>query len=226
MRVIYVQNRLSTSAIWNGFIHYELWHQKKSTYDYLHVWGGIAYAQVPKETRKKIDKTAQKWMFVGYTEMASQYGLYDSSQKCFFISRDVVFEKSTSYHNTNNTVGQASRNYYMAPIEPWAEQQAWGDEFDKEEAPKAKRMQRKWREEEQEEEVLDWGYAGEVLAPFRLRKPQNSSASKGGDGNNDNDNAVEWDEVPVVEKKKRRVSDTPGMVRKLRADHGSSYWGS
>jgi len=63
--------------------------------------------------------------------------------------------------------------------------------------------------------------AGEVLAPFRLRKPQSSSASDGGDSDNDNDNAGEWGEVPAVGKRKRRVSDIPGMVRKLRADRGT-----
>jgi len=68
MTAIYVPNRLPTRAIWDGFTPYELWHQKKPTYNHLCVWGCIPYAQVPKETCKKIDKVAQKYMLIGYTE--------------------------------------------------------------------------------------------------------------------------------------------------------------
>ena len=61
------------------------------------------------------------------------------------------------------------------------------------------------------------------MVPFRLGKPWKELSS---DAEDDDDNAVDWEAVPVIQKKKRRVSDTSGMGRQLRADGGSSYWGS
>ena len=77
MTAISVHNRLPTCAIQAGFTPYELWYGKKSTYKHLRVWGCIAYAQVSKERRKKIDKTAKKCIFIGYTDTTTQYRLYD-----------------------------------------------------------------------------------------------------------------------------------------------------
>ena len=222
MTAIYVRNRLPTRAIQAGFTPYELWNKKKPTYDHLRVWGCIAYAQVPKETRKKIDKTAQQCMFIRYTETTSQYRLYDPTRKRFFISCDVVFEEARPYHNTSDTVGQASRRYYAAPIEPWEEQLAWGDEFDEEELPKERIIPERKVEKQKQKEVFDWGDAEEVLAPFRLHKPQIELSSEGepaddGDGDDDDDNNMR-EVVLEKQKKKRRVSDTPAMIRQLRAD--------
>ena len=147
------------------------------------------------------------------------------------ISHDVIFEESTSYDNTSDTVGQELRRYYTPEIQPWAEQLAWGDEFDEEEAPGEKAPERRVREEEQEQ-VFDWREAEEVLAPFHLRKPQVESSSagqsfNGGDGDSDGDNDADREEMPfLTTRKKTRKSDTPGMLRGLRADTNSSYWES
>jgi len=65
MTAIYVRNRLPTRVIQPGFTLYELWHGRKPIYQHLRVWGCVAYAQVPKETRKKMDKVARKCMFIG-----------------------------------------------------------------------------------------------------------------------------------------------------------------
>ena len=143
------------------------------------------------------------------------------------ISHDVIFEESTSYYNTSDTVGQESRRYYAPEVQPWEEQLAWGDELDEEEAPKGKAP-----EEEEVQQQFDWEDAGEVLAPFRMHKPRielssRGQSSDGGDGDGDDDNAADREEVPVIKaKKKRRKSDTPGMLRGLRADTDSTYWES
>jgi len=231
MTVIYVRNRLPTGVIQTCFIPYELWHGRKPIYEHLRVWGCVAYAQVPKETRKKIDKAARKCIFIGYTDTTTQYRLYDLIGKCFVISHGVIFEESTSYYNTSDTVGQESRHYYALEIQPWEEQLAWGDEFDEEEAPGEKAPERRVREEEQEQ-LFHWGDAEEVLAPFHLRKPEVESSSagqssNGGDGGGDDDNDVDREEMPFMTmRKKRRISDTPGTLRGLRADTNSSYWES
>jgi len=49
----------------------------------------------------------------------------------------------------------------------------------------------------------------------------------GSDGDGDNDNDGDREEMPfVTTTKKRRKSDTPGILRGLRADKNSSYWES
>ena len=186
---------------------------------------------MPKETRKKMDKAAEKCIFIGYTDTTTHYRLYDPIGKPFVISHDVIFEESTSYYNTSNMVGQESRRYYSPEIQPWEEQLAWGDEFDEEEALEERAPERRVREEEGAE-VIDWGDAKEVLAPFDLCKPQVESSSggqsfNGSDGDGDDDNEADREEMPfVTTRKKMRKSDNPGMLRGLRAHTNSSYWES
>jgi len=118
MTAIYVRNRLPTRAIQTGFTPYELWHGRKPIYEHLRVWGCVAYAQVPKETRKKMAKAARKCIFIRYTDTTTQYRLYHPIGKRFVISHDVIFEEYTSYYNTSDMVGQESRRYYAPEIQP------------------------------------------------------------------------------------------------------------
>jgi len=151
MTAIYVHNWLPTRAIPTGFTRYELRHRRKPIYEHLRVWGCVAYAQVPKETRKKMDRAVQKCIFIGYTDTTRQYRLYDPFGKGFVISHDLIFEESTSYYNTSDTVRQESRPYYAPEIQPREKQLAWGDEFDEEEAPADKAPEKRVRKEEQED---------------------------------------------------------------------------
>jgi len=233
MTAIYVRNRLPTRAIQTGFTPYELWHRRKPIYEHLRVWGCVAYAQVPKETSKQMDKAVRKCILIGYTDTTPQYRLYDPIGKQFVISHDVIFVESTLNYITSDTVGQESRCYYGPEIQPWEEQLAWGDEFDDEEAPGEKAPERRvTRREEEQEQVFDCRDAEEVLAPFHLRKLRVESSSagqscNGGDGGGDNDNGVDREEMPFVTTRNlRRKSDTAGMLRGLTADTNSSYWES
>jgi len=87
-------------------------------YEHLWVWGCVAYAQVPKEARNTMDKAARKCIFIGYTETTTQYRLCDPIGKRFVISHNVIFEESTSYYNTSDTVSQESRGYYALELQP------------------------------------------------------------------------------------------------------------
>jgi len=84
--------------------------------------------------------------------------------------------------------------------------------------------------EEEHKEVFDWGDAEEALAPLHLHKLQvqwlsGEQSSNGGYGDSDNDNDADWEEMPfVLMRKKQRKSDTPGMLRGLRADTNGSYY--
>ena len=138
------------------------------------------------------------------------------------ISPNVIFQESTSYYNTSDTVGQESQRYYAPEVQPWEAQLAWGNEFDEEEAPKGKAP-----EEEEVQEQFDWEDAGEVLAPFPKHKSRIKLLSRGQSSDGGDDSAADREKVPVIKaEKKRRKSDTPGRLRGLRADTDSSYWES
>jgi len=101
MTAIYVRNRLPTKSLKSGLTPSEGWFGKPASYENLPVWGCVAYAQVPQKKRKKLDKTACRCIFIGYTMTATQYHLYDPEKKVVFTARDVVFEVSKYYYPTD-----------------------------------------------------------------------------------------------------------------------------
>ena len=133
MTAIYMRNRLPTKVLAKGGTPYELWFGRKPAYVNLRIWGCLAYVRIPEETRKKLDKTAQRWMFIGYTDTTKQYRLYDPVNKRFLISRDVVFQESTAYFPLEGFEKAHGPQYYTPAIQPWEERIAWNDEFDEQE---------------------------------------------------------------------------------------------
>ena len=81
--------------------------------------GCVAYAEVPKETRRKLDPNARKCIFIGYALSCKQYRLYNPVSKRLIISRDVVFSEKESYHT--RAVGERGEkilHYLPMPIVP------------------------------------------------------------------------------------------------------------
>ena len=66
----------------------------------LKVFGCLAYAHVPDELRKKLDKKGHKCIFVGYSEDTKAYKLYDHVASKVIISRDVQFVENESRDGT------------------------------------------------------------------------------------------------------------------------------
>jgi len=132
-----------------------------------------------------LDKTARKCIFVSYTSTTQHYKLYDSVKRKFLLSRDVVFEESTSYYPLKAFDNSPAEPYYAPATQPWEEQLAWNDEFDEPgsddeaSARVENEIMPEEDEAEEEEEAFDWGEAEEVLARIRLRKPQIVPASGG-----------------------------------------------
>ena len=89
----YIQNRLTTSVL-KGETPYQRWCGKKPDVSHMKVFGCIAYAHVPDEERRKLDKKAVKLRFVGYANNAKGYRLYDEEKRRILIRRDVVFDES------------------------------------------------------------------------------------------------------------------------------------
>ena len=117
---VYLRNLTPTRAIPEGSPH-EAWFGggKRPDLAHLRVWGCVAYAQVPKETRRKLDANARRCMFIGYALTCKQYRLYDPVSKQLIISRDVVFSEKEAYHvRTAGERGEKILHYIPASIEP------------------------------------------------------------------------------------------------------------
>ena len=55
------------------------------------------YIHIPKEKRTKLDPSGRKGIFVGYSESLKAYRIYFPGFKKIDISRDVTFDKDSSY---------------------------------------------------------------------------------------------------------------------------------
>jgi hypothetical protein len=57
------------------------------------VFGFDAYVHVPKENRSKLDKKAEKCIFIGYKDGVKGYKLWNPETKKIVYSRDVVLRE-------------------------------------------------------------------------------------------------------------------------------------
>lgn len=62
---------------------------KKTDVSHMKVFGCIAYAHVPDEERRKLDKKTVKLRFMGFANNAKGYRLYDEEKRRILIRRDV-----------------------------------------------------------------------------------------------------------------------------------------
>ena len=115
---VYLRNIAPMRTISEGS-PYEAWYGRRHNLAHLRVWGCVAYARVPKETRRKLDANAQRYAFVGYTNSTKQYKLYDPVKRKVTLSRDVEFEERRSYFRFQDSEeARSGRIFYYFPTEP------------------------------------------------------------------------------------------------------------
>ena len=86
----------------------EAWSGYKPTVAHLRIFGCVAYSQVPKSNKKKVDDRGEKCIFLGYSEELKAYKLYNPLTKKLVVSRDVIFDedKSWSWNDDENAKEQ------------------------------------------------------------------------------------------------------------------------
>ena len=57
----------------------------------LRVFGSVAFAHVPDELRRRLDKKSERCIFTGYSEQHKAYKLYNLVTKKFVVSKDIKF---------------------------------------------------------------------------------------------------------------------------------------
>jgi hypothetical protein len=88
----YLVNRSPSSALGDKTPQ-EVWTGKEPSLTHLKVFGCDAYVHVPKENRSKLDKKAEKCIFIGYKDGLKGYKLWNPETKKVVYSRDVVFRE-------------------------------------------------------------------------------------------------------------------------------------
>ena len=90
---------------------FEAWTKKKPSVSHLRVFGGKAFAHVPKDERGKLDSKARKCILVGYREETKGYCLYNPQKKRICFSRDVSFNENEC--GIEREVTQAGGDQYV-----------------------------------------------------------------------------------------------------------------
>ena len=69
----------------------------KPKVSHLRIFGFPVYVHILKEKRTKIDPSMRKGIFIGYSDTSKSYRIYFPGFKKIDISRDVTFDKDTTY---------------------------------------------------------------------------------------------------------------------------------
>jgi hypothetical protein len=95
MTVVYVQNRLSHSAL--GFkTPKEMFTRKKPEVIHLKIFGYLVFIHIPKEKRNKLEPSGKKGIFVGYYEVSKAFRIYIPGHRHIEISKDVTFDEDVA----------------------------------------------------------------------------------------------------------------------------------
>ena len=90
----YLRNRMVSAAIKSGQTPYQSWYGKKPNLEHTRVFGCTVYVHIPDGDRKKLDKKAQKLRFIGYTETAGNYKVWDDKKQKCYVRHDVIFNEN------------------------------------------------------------------------------------------------------------------------------------
>jgi hypothetical protein len=95
---VYLENRALTHSV-VGKTPYEAWHgsRRMPSLKHLCVLGCLAFVQVSKEKRKKLDYGATQGIFVAYSIWTKQYFVYDPLATTVHPTQNVVFRDGKRY---------------------------------------------------------------------------------------------------------------------------------
>ena len=96
---VYVMNRCLKKSV-NNKVPQEAWTGMNHIVSHFNFFCCVAYAHVPDELRKKLDKKGHKCIFVGYFEDTKAYKLYDIVARKVIISWYVQFVENESWDGT------------------------------------------------------------------------------------------------------------------------------
>jgi hypothetical protein len=115
MTAIYVQNRLSHSAL--GFkTPEEMFTGKKPEVSHLKIFDCPIFIHIPKEKRNKLEPSRKKGIFVEYCEVSKAFRIYIPGHHHIEISRDVTFDEDAALKKSRKC--QLEEVYEEEPVIP------------------------------------------------------------------------------------------------------------
>jgi hypothetical protein len=115
MAVVYVQNRLSHSALGLKTSE-EMFTGKKLEVIHLKIFGYPVFIHIPKEKRNKLEPSGKKGIFVGYCEVSKAFRIYIPGHQHIEINRDVTFDEDATLKKSRRC--QLEEVYEEEPIIP------------------------------------------------------------------------------------------------------------
>jgi hypothetical protein len=99
MAVVYVQNRLSHSAL--GLKTPDvMFTKKKPEVSHLKIFGCLVFIHILKEKRNKMEPSGKKGIFVGYCEVSKAFKIYIPSHFHIEISKDVTVDEEATLNKS------------------------------------------------------------------------------------------------------------------------------
>ncbi|GJZ16180.1 retrovirus-related pol polyprotein from transposon TNT 1-94 [Tanacetum coccineum] len=87
----------------------ECWSGVKRTVSHFKVFGSVAYARVPGQTRTKLKDKSKKYIFIGYNDRSKAFRLHVPIEKKVTVSRDVYVNEESTW-DWNNWLLYKPRN--------------------------------------------------------------------------------------------------------------------
>jgi hypothetical protein len=98
---VYLQNKSPRKAV-GSMTPEEAFSGKKSKVGHFRIFGCITYSYVPSEKRTKLEPTAERGIFVGYSETSKAFRIYLPSLRKTVL-RDVGFEEDGAFRKSRGT---------------------------------------------------------------------------------------------------------------------------
>jgi hypothetical protein len=89
----YILNHTPTKAL-KSITSEEAWNKIKLDVSHFCVFGSIAWAHIPTEKRKELQRKSEKWIFFGYSEDVKGYRLIQPHCNEIIIRRYVKFDEN------------------------------------------------------------------------------------------------------------------------------------
>ena len=96
---IYLQNRSPHRAVGSKTPE-EAFTGRRLDVGHFWMFGCLTYSHVPSEKRTKLEPTADKGIFVGYSETLKAYQIYIPAQRKLVVRRDVKFEEDHAFRKS------------------------------------------------------------------------------------------------------------------------------
>jgi hypothetical protein len=113
---VYIQNR-SPHKVLGKLTPEEAFIGKKLEVGHFRIFDCLVYCHVPSNKRTNLDSTAEKGIFVGYSETSKAYRIYVPALTKTVIRRDVRFEEEKAFRKSYDVPAATGDQELVAPKE-------------------------------------------------------------------------------------------------------------